>query len=191
MRKIQKILIGAFLGGVLLGGIGTGVAVAEYSSISYMGEKRIGEENLITKDFDFEFQPEDGEILLERNYWTERAVSMIEEDPAVPVGVIRYQVTYNPEVITPYLSLEERDVDAGDGETEDESTEHNATAQNTREQGILSLHAEYHSDSFEQWMEYKDEILAGLKRGEISSYRVLDMDGIRILVNPETKQYVK
>lgn len=183
MRRVQKILIGVFLGGVLLGGIGTGVAVAEYSSVSYVGEKRIGEENLITKDFDFEFQPEDGEILLEQNYWTERAVHTIEEDPKVPQGVIRYRVTYNPEIITPYLRLEKRDIDE---ETEEEPTEHSI-----REQGILSLDVEYHGSSFELWMEQKDELLAGLKRKEISSYRVLDMDSVRILVNPETVQYVK
>ena len=38
MRKVQKILIGTLLGGVLLGGIGTGVALVEYSSFAYAGK---------------------------------------------------------------------------------------------------------------------------------------------------------
>ena len=56
MRKIQKILTGTFLTGVLLGGIGTGIAMAEYASMEYGGEKIIGEERLVTRNFDFNFQ---------------------------------------------------------------------------------------------------------------------------------------
>ena len=163
MRKIQKICIGVFLGGVLLGGIGTGIALAEYSSISYGGEKKIGEEKLITENFDFEFDPEKGEMMLDGSYWSRKAVHTIVEDPEVPEGVIRYQVTYNPDVSTPFLRMEE-----------------------LQEQGILSLDAEYHGDGFAMWMEHKDELLAGLKRGEICSYRLLDMEDVQIHVNPET-----
>ena len=35
MRRIQKILLGTFLAGVLISGIGTGTAIAEYSSFTY------------------------------------------------------------------------------------------------------------------------------------------------------------
>ena len=54
MRRIQMILAGVFLGGVILGGVGTGIALVEYSSLSYGGEHLIGEENLVTRYFDFE-----------------------------------------------------------------------------------------------------------------------------------------
>ena len=38
MRRIQKILFGTFLGGVLLCGVGAGTALVEYSSFTYAGE---------------------------------------------------------------------------------------------------------------------------------------------------------
>ena len=192
MRKIQKICIGVFLGGVLLGGIGTGIALAEYSSISYGGEKKIGEEKLITENFDFEFDPEKGEMMLDGSYWSRKAVHTIVEDPEVPEGVIRYQVTYNPDVSTPFLRMEELQEPESDGATEPEAESDEAGESEQkpepakREQGILSLDAEYHGDGFAMWMEHKDELLAGLKRGEICSYRLLDMEDVQIHVNPET-----
>ena len=43
MRRLQKVLLGALGGGVLLCGIGTGVAITEFSSLSYAGERRTRE----------------------------------------------------------------------------------------------------------------------------------------------------
>ena len=39
MRKIQKILLGSFLTGVLICGVGAGTAIGEYSSLTYLGER--------------------------------------------------------------------------------------------------------------------------------------------------------
>lgn len=108
MRKIQKILTGTFLTGVLLGGIGTGIAMAEYASMEYGGEKIIGEERLVTRNFDFNFQI-DGrklEVLNISNYGM-RNVREIEVDNSVPVGTVRYEVTYNEDLVTPYLEFQE------------------------------------------------------------------------------------
>ena len=55
MRRIQKILAGVFFGGVLLCGIGAGVAFVEFSSFEYGGEKQIGSDVLVTEAFDFAF----------------------------------------------------------------------------------------------------------------------------------------
>ena len=49
MRRIQKILAGVFFGGVLLCGIGAGVAFVEFSSFEYGGEKQIGSDVLVTE----------------------------------------------------------------------------------------------------------------------------------------------
>lgn len=62
MRRIQKILLGTFLGGVLLCGVGAGTALVEYSSFTYAGEKKIGWEDLETKNLDFSFERQKGSL---------------------------------------------------------------------------------------------------------------------------------
>lgn len=106
MRKIQKILTGTLLGGVLLGGIGTGVALVEYSSFAYAGEKTIGEENLVTREIDFKFEPEKGKVVVVRGYWDRNYPNALEEDETVPEGVVRYVVTHNSKITDVELSFE-------------------------------------------------------------------------------------
>ena len=62
MRKIQKILLGGFLAGVLICGVGAGTAIGEYSSLNYLGERTLGEEKLVTENFDYTFDPELGQF---------------------------------------------------------------------------------------------------------------------------------
>ncbi len=121
MRKLQKILLGTFLGGVLLGGIGAGVAFVEYASITYAGEKKIGQESMVTKNLDFSFDPGKGIVNVVPVWYDDGQVSYIEKDETVPEGVIRYQVTYNEKIVTPHLHFSEYDeTDEEYGWTEDE-----------------------------------------------------------------------
>lgn len=112
MRKMQKILIGIFFGGIFLGGIGTGVAFVEFASITYAGEKIIGASSMVTKTFDHEFNPKEGKIQV-------RMYGSVQEPPradaTVPEGVIRYEVTYNERAVEPHLYFDEYE----DGEYED------------------------------------------------------------------------
>jgi len=117
MRRVQKILGGIFLTGVLIGGVGTGIAVVEYSSLAYGGEKLIGEESLVTKTLDFDFEP-DGRTLkvAEGRFWERDRAQEIEIDNTVPVGTVRFVVTYNEKTVTPSLEFEaceEEDMEAG------------------------------------------------------------------------------
>ena len=107
MRKIQKILGGIFLAGVLLGGVGTGIAMVEYSSLAYGGEKLIGEDSLVTKTLDFDFDL-DGRILeIEGGrYWGTNKGQEIEVDNTVPAGTVRFEVTYNQKTVTPSLAFQ-------------------------------------------------------------------------------------
>ena len=102
MGKIRIILASVFLGGVILGGIGAGIAIVEYSSLTYVGEKKIGEENLVTCEMDYMFTLENEQISIEdRDIWNTK----IEADETVPEGTIRYVVTYNEKTVKPILRV--------------------------------------------------------------------------------------
>lgn len=106
MRRLQKVMTGVFLGGILLGGVGTGLAVVEYSTLSYGGERLVGEEYLVTKNLDFEF-PQDGRVLvLADNYYLRRSNVRLETDASVPAGLVRYEITYNEKRVVPELLFE-------------------------------------------------------------------------------------
>ncbi|NBH73557.1 hypothetical protein D3Z51_16390 [Clostridiaceae bacterium] len=101
MHKAQKILGAIFLGGVLLGGIGTGIALVEYSSLVYAGERMIGEENLAVQELDYSFTPGQEQIKIIKNHLSSGAI--LETDSTVPEGTVRYIVTYNKKTIRPEL----------------------------------------------------------------------------------------
>lgn len=128
MRKIQKILIGVFIGGVLMGGIGTGIAFVEYSSFAYAGEKTIGGENLVTRQFDHTFDPARGRITVDAGWtWEEYGHCQLIADESVPENVIRYEVTYNEKAVRPYLIYDEFEAEDGEGEFEEEEDEFEIT----------------------------------------------------------------
>lgn len=219
MRKIQKILLGGFLAGVLICGVGAGTAIGEYSSLNYLGERTLGEEKLVTENFDYTFDPELGAIRLHPSWYGGRETAGIETDASVPENVIRYEITYLPETIEPELIFRPRNVEeslteesepeetaaeettaeettAEESEPEEtapEETEPEETAaeenSNLRIQGDLLLETWYHGD-LGIWMEAKDQILADLKDGRIAGYQVPHIKEITIKVNPVTAPYV-
>lgn len=173
MRNVQKVLIGIFLSGVLLGGVGTGIAVAEFSSLSYGGRKTVGAENLVTKEMDFEI-PTDGRtvILGYRGYhggWEGNLV----EDSSVPVGIVRYEVTYNERLIEPFLyyeeyeeeEMEEPDQDLEELPEEDIDQETERTAETGDENllrvGELSETEEIQEEEIQTDKEEKEPVYAG------------------------------
>lgn len=166
MRKIQKILLGGFLAGVLICGVGAGTAIGEYSSLNYLGERTLGEEKLVTENFDYTFDPELGAIRLHPSWYGGRETAGIETDASVPENVIRYEITYLPETIEPELIFRPRNVEeslteesepeetaaeettaeettAEESEPEETAAEENA---NLRIQGDLLLETWYHGD---------------------------------------------
>lgn len=209
MRKIQKILLGSFLTGVLICGVGAGTAIGEYSSLTYLGERTLGEEELVTENFDYTFDPELGAIRLHPSWYGGRETAGIETDASVPENVIRYEITYLPETIEPELIFRPRNVEESLTEesepeetAEEETTAEETTAEesepeetaaeenaNLRIQGDLLLETWYHGD-LGIWMEAKDQILADLKDGRIAGYQVPHIKEITIKVNPVTAPYV-
>lgn len=105
MRKLHIVLLGMFVVGVLLGGIGVGVTFVEYSGFEYGGKVYLGEENLVTKELDYKFTPSVNErIQLNYCYWGDwQQDTLIVQDESIPIGVIRYRVTYNENLANPSL----------------------------------------------------------------------------------------
>ena len=185
MRRIQKLLIGVFLGGVLLGGIGTGVALVEYSSLTYGGEKQIGAKNLVTKDFDFSFEPEKGKLAVNCGWWDyESRRTPVETDGSIPPGTVRYEVTYNEKLAQPYLIYDEIPM------PEENSGPQPSDEAADRVQGRLDVGMRRTASDFALWMECKDEVLSELKQRRISSYDVAYITDVKVRVHPDTLPYV-
>lgn len=201
MRNVQKVLTGMFLSGILIGGVGTGIAMVEYSSLAYGGEKLIGEESLVTRNLDYQFEPDGGTLeLAEFRYWNRDEIQEIEIDSGVPAGMVRYEVTYNEKSVSPSLVFEpyEEDSDIVDENSETVSQEAAYVQEKSREQreerpkklGYLYLTVSYHDDGFAVFMENKDRILEELKQGKVSSYNMAYVTDVKIKVNPETVPYI-
>lgn len=202
MGKLRGVMAGVFLGGVLLGGIGTGIAMVEYSSLSYGGEHLIGEEYLVTKNLDFDL-PQNGKILILKNDYYNYSVYKditVEADDSVPVGTVRYELTYNEHIVTPELIFQE--YDDQDLEEERGRIEESDDLDGLRETevpdepepaylGMLSLRSRCYDDGFEVFMENKDRFLEELKEKKISRYRQVYITDLKVKVNPETMPFIE
>lgn len=144
MRKIQKILLGSFLTGVLICGVGAGTAIGEYSSLTYLGERTLGEEKLVTENFDYTFDPELGAIRLHPSWYGGRKTAEVQTDDSVPENVIRYEITYLPETIEPELifrpgkaeEIFSEEIVTGESEAEIAETEAAATEESETETAV-------------------------------------------------------
>ncbi len=103
MRRLRVVLFAIFLIGVLLTGVGAGLTMVEWSSLEYGGTKLLDSKYLVTEDFDFALKDDGSTLILGESYYTNRYLDGIEEDPAVPEGIVRYQVTYNQALVKPFL----------------------------------------------------------------------------------------
>lgn len=174
---IIKAAAAVFCTGVLLGGIGTGVAIAEYSSLEYTGEHFLGEENIKTENLDVEVVPDgDKKIQIQRRY----GVSNIHYGEEIPMDTIRYVVTYNTELLKIWAEYDEYD--------EYDQDEHKG---DSRYQGSVRLDYYYVGNEFDLFMRNKDKILEELKNGQVGSYRTESIKSVEVWANPEMKPYIE
>ena len=78
MRKLRIVLIAVFLIGVLLGGVGAGLTMVEWSSLEYGGTKLLDSEYLVTEEFDFTLKDDGSTLILRGSYYTNRYLDVIE-----------------------------------------------------------------------------------------------------------------
>ena len=215
--KIRIILAGIFVFGVLLGGVGTGIAFVEYSSFAYAGEKTMGEENLVTRHFDQPFDPAKGRVGVEVGwYGYGDGEGRMVADPSVPENLVRYEVTYNEKAVTPCVVFDEFEEENQDWDEEPEHTGVQETDESQeaaevsegpadagssgqeppsgpqdRLQGRVLLRVRYTGNDFALWMEYKDDFLKELRERKIASYQQVTLADVTIKVNPATLPYVE
>lgn len=178
MNKKIIIAIGMFCTGILLGGIGTGIAIAEYSSLEYTGEHILGQENMKKETLEISVVPEEGKKILISHHFYPTDVQYSEE---IPVNTIRYDLTYNPTMVkNPRLEYDE---DAPEHWEDEEG--------NSRYQGVVQMKSYYFGNEFDLFMKNKDQILNELKQGKIGSYQTRSIDSAVIWMNPEMKGKVE
>lgn len=196
MRKLHIVLLSVFAAGVLLGGIGTGIALGEFSGLTYQGEVLLGEENMVTKEWYHDFSCEEGEqILLSYCGWGDkRRDSLLVADKSVPVGTVCYSVTYNEEMVRPELiDWEQEQEEEGWTIVQDTDEEETAAAgaEGKKRRVILELRNDWIGDEWDVMMRNKDRILEDLKQNKIGSYEIAGITDVEIRVNPDSLPYIE
>lgn len=167
MRRIQKILITVFCAGVLTAGLGTGMALYEFSTFTYAGEKEAGpvERKTIALDYKFEATAEEP-LNIGRIYGYFSSENNIVEDDTVPEHTVRFRITYNACAVEPYLNEydSERRVD---------------------------LDWFYIGNDVKIFMDCKDQLLEGIKNRELMSFDNPGIEEVHVMVNPASMNLVR
>lgn len=162
MNKLYQGLLIIFCVGVLLCGIGTGVALTEFSSLAYGGTHVIGETEITKETIDVEFEPseEPCRTYIYHTYLANVFSGEIQEDESVPENTVRFQVEYNREQVRPEVYWDEED------------------------NAVVFGSVWMQRDEMAAFMEAKDLFFADLKAGKLSSFIVQDFVSVSVLVNP-------
>lgn len=164
-KKIRMIMAGIFCLGVLIGGLGTGIAFAEISDFAYCSVKT-PQDAFRTKEFTCPIPTEEGEKLWVRRYFAGAMVKLTEKE-TTPEGKIEVAIAYNTENCsvdyTQYLDAEE--------------------------EKHLQFYLDTGSD-FEHFMKYKDDFLEGLRKKELRDYQIEYVQSVEICVNPKDREKI-
>lgn len=162
-KKIRMIMAGIFCAGVLMGGLGTGIAFAEFSSFAYQ-PVATPQEAFQTETFIYRLpEEEDKKIRIERYFGG--AACKMESREDVPKGQAEIAVTYNVQG----CSVEFADY------LDDED--------NIRLRFYLDC-----GGDFENFMKVKDYFLEGLRNREIRDYQIEYVKNVEVHVNPEDEE---
>ena len=163
MSKWQKMLIIVFCAGMLLCGLGGGIALTEFGGLSYGGKQFIGETDMRTENFDVKFESGEGRQEIP-SYW---GLTNLQIDESIPKNTVRFCVTYNAKTVTPFADWNK-----------------------DNEQIYLSYYWHGTHDDIAYIMEAKDVVLQNLKEGRIVSFDELAIEEVTIVVNSETVENI-
>ncbi len=182
MRKIWWILIASFFVGILVCGLGVGIAFAEFSGLTYAGEEEIGE--MVQETLVYEIATEAEHYNVYTNFYIEPGQKII-SDNSIPKDQIEIDVTYNGETDEPFLYdhyyyqpeyTYVQQIDEYGNEVYVENIENTDSGKL-----VCDINVSYNYDGFQVFMEHKDEMLTDLKNNRIGSYRIKD-DGYDVIV---------
>ena len=183
----RKIIVLILAIGILLCGLGTGVAISEYSSFEYLGQKNLGGDELKTDTFQetlYRGKNGNGEVYIHSYGLGEEKISL-ETSKKVPKDQIQFVVEYNPN------NVQDIHIDKGD------SSEYNEYAEDAEYPQEIEYVTYYLSpvmsehDQFGMMMSYKDEILENLKEKRFYEYDYKTIQSVRVVVHPSNKDVVK
>ena len=155
------------LAGVLLGGIGTGAALVEFSDLEYNGTVWYGTEELTETKLIYEMDDRDVDQVYCYTGGIGQNETEVIEDRKVPLDEIWFEISYNPEYGEPVLDYYGA-YENGDYLRED-----------------VHIWTVRSYDEFEVFMELKDRILEELKEKKLSSYRFELVTGMKVYVHPQ------
>ncbi len=159
-NRLRGIMAGLFCVGVLTGGIGTGVAFADFSRFTY-ALVQADEGAFQTETFTYKIEQEDGERIWIRDYLGgERCY--VKADGQISQGTVEIRVVYDAGRCSPVMTPRK--------DQEDER--------------ILDLYLEVYDSDLGNFMAVKDQFLEGLKDGQWREYQSEYVKSVECHVNP-------
>lgn len=172
VARINQIICIMLIAGVLLGGIGTGMALAEYSSYEYISDVYLPDSDIITRSVDYEVSSID----IIRNLYADNIIKTLTIESAYPelceiISDVRVPKDHISAEVTYFA--EEKEV---------------MQPRFYRNESGKSLYLYSGLDASDvSILEYKDLLLNNLREHKFGRYCVGKVTGIAIRVNPESE----
>lgn len=164
----RKLLVIVFLAGLLLVGLGCGVAFAQYSQFDYAGEQKLGAEELAEVTLTEQLQHQ-GDIIVD--VWAQ-VEAAVQADASVAKDAICVDVAYNEDYVEVVVLQDCR-----------WATEENdafGLAWGGGDAGDLQM-----------IFDLRDAVLADIKEHQISAYSFADIETVTVRVHPDNVERVK
>lgn len=178
-KKFYKVMLGLLAGGVLLSGIGVGIAFGEYSSFTYGGEKSLKGSKVVTATCEYKIEKTeeaDNETAKEgEESDTEKEAINVElflihwavdyeviQDESVPEDTLQFKAFYLTDSKAPSPRVWE----------DDDKT--------------ICFSDGYEYNDVREFMRVKDVLLSDIKQHQLSSYEMDGVKKVEVRVNPNT-----
>jgi len=167
MHKMTRTLVLIFFCGILLMGVGCGIAFVEYSSLEYEGVHVIGNKENAELIYTIETE-EERTLMIEKDNRPNWRVHIAYDD-TMPKDQIKWKINYNKEIMLPYLEY----YDEEDGRV------------------IYMGMQRVPRGEFEIFMREKESFLQDLKEGKIWSYDIDRHVEIEISFHSDLKEKIR